>query len=91
MKILGDIEIKNDSGNKVMSLLSSANSRFHWGKKILGNDWNIEVKSKIVANNNIKIIDRENIDQIKNHFKIRLYFFDSIKYTIIVIKKIRDI
>jgi len=91
MKIFWEIDIKNDSGNNVINLLFSANSRFHCGKNILWNDWNVEVKSNIVANNNIKTIDKDNIDQINNHLKIWLYCFDNIQYTIIIINKIRDI
>ncbi len=70
MKMVLEIAIKNDSGNNVINLLLSANSRFHCGKNIWWKTWNDELKSNIVANNNIQIIDKEIIDQINNHFKI---------------------
>ncbi|MEI8252893.1 MAG: hypothetical protein WCG25_04010 [bacterium] len=70
MKIFCEIAIKKDSGNSVISLLSSPNVRFHCGKNILWKDWNVDVKSRIVEINNSNIKERETIDQINNHFKI---------------------
>lgn len=91
MKIFCEIAIKKDSGNSVISLLSSANVRFHCGKNILWKVWNVEVKSSIVISNNTVIIQRENIDQRNNHFKISLYLDEKIKNNAIPANKVEDI
>ncbi len=75
MKIFWEIDMKNDSGNNVISLLFSANSRFHCGKNNLWKYWNDELKSKIVTNNKIQIIDKDIIDQLNNHLKTMLYLW----------------
>lgn len=89
-KILCDIAIKNDSGNKVMSLLSSLNSRFHCGKNILWKIWKDAVKSNNVDNTSNIMRDKDIIDQRYIHLKIRLYLRRYIEHAMIITNKIND-